>query len=564
MRYGIGMRIKPLTDMVGCLRGFWDWLAQGQCIIRDRDGRVGPMVPNALQRAMYGGMLRQAVAKEPLRVIVLKFRKAGSSTGWEAFCYYLVRHYPEINAQLLAHTDDETLAIFAAAARMYQFDPSFRVRPKLNSTQAIGFPFHGSDFSIRTGGGHFAGSGANRSYLVLSELPKWAGEPAVVRARIQSIINSVPLSPFSLIAIESTNNMLDASSEFKERFQAAEEGRGGFLPIFVPWYSEPSYAVNVAEDWLRDPRWIVPALSPPGGYDDDEIKLKALGVTDPQLAWRRRTIIDACAGQLIWFHQDFPATIEEAWEAPMGRVYGMLRASEHDRHHEPAELLREGYRFFRAVDWGGVDPFVCLWIAVDDDAQPQFSIDRRACPNTWREHAGWNWSKKNRPHAGNDHTCDPLRYLVTHYLFRGHVHVFAEYYQPFAAARDESLLEQAAEVKRRNGSWPIENTIADRSQPLALTLFRNQGIPCAPYRRPTSASRYGEIIDGIRYMQALMLGRAPLWPQREVENEEERQERRSRDLDLPQRFGVGQVDVRQAHSDTGAPRRSGTCIGGYL
>ena len=544
------MKLQPLTAMVPALRAFWDWLHAHGCIIRDRDGFLRPLIPNKLQVEIFTEMLAQAVAGLPIRIIVLKSRKMGASTFTQALFYFLAKYFLNANCQTLAHTDESTADIFDISVRMYVEDPQWRVKPDRPATHQISFLDHGSDCSIRTGGGQWAASGANRNFVTLSEMGKWQGEPLRLRAGIQSILNSVPNSPFSVVVIESTANMLDDSGEFKGRCKRAETGESNYGFVFSPWFDEPTYTVpGVA---------IV-------GYDDEEIKLKAqFELSDAQLVWRRRKIADECNGEVVFFHQDYPSTPEDAWETPLGRVYGMLRRAEHDAHYEVADLLERGYVLRRGIDWGGVDPFVCLWIAINENMPPRFSIDKAHCPVTWQEHEDYAWSSKGRPQDRNDHTCDTVRYVVTQRLTHGHVHVFQELVIPMAAARGESLLEHAQEVKDLTGSWPIELTVCDRSLPTAITLFCNQGIPAIGYRCPLNQFFRSEKIDTIMHVQALMVGSHPLIPERRRESTISQIRRAQRRLAGLQRMALGETSVRTAQAPVGQRGRLDRNFDGYL
>lgn len=488
---------RQLESMVSMLRAFWEWLHARRCIIRSNlDGRLVSLIPNKLQKRVYRAMLKMAMAGLPIRIIVLKSRKMGCSTFIQALFYFIAHCYQHTGCQTLAHTDESTLDIFEIAARMYVEDPDWPSRPTAPSTHRLAFDEWDSDFSVRTFGGHYAASGANRPFVHISELAKAQGDEATVRSRMMSVTNSVPTTPFSIIVIESTANMLDASMEFKNRYQRAKHGVSGYTDVFSPWFEEETYRVPGAE--------IV-------GYDDEEIKLKSrFELDDEQLMWRRQKIEDDCNGEVVWFNQDYPATDDEAWQSPIGRVYGMLNSTDHDEVLDVPTLLENGYAIRRAVDWGGVDPFVCLWLAYcDKPAKPRFSIDANSCANTWREAMGYVWESGGRPKDASNHCPDAFRYGITHHLSRGHVHIFRELYIPMAAARGETVLEHAEQIKVLSPE-PVEVTICDKSAPGSITFFNNHGLPSVPYHYPERIRNTGEIIDGVKYVQALMKGNYPL------------------------------------------------------
>lgn len=531
------------------MRAFWEWLHREKCIIRDRDGFLRPLIPNRVQTEVFTEMLAQAISDRAIRVIVLKSRKMGVSSFIEALFYFISKYYRDCGTQTLAHTDESTADIFDIATRIYVEDPDWRVRPNRPGTHQISFLEHGSDFTIRTGGGHFASSGANRGFIHLSELGKWQGDPVRLRAGVQSILNSVPNSAFSIVVIESTANMLDDSGEFKHRCRRAQTAASSYRFVFSPWFDEPTYTIPG-----------VPIFN----YDDEEIKLKErFGLSDAQLAWRQAKIADECNGEVVWFHQDYPSTPEEAWETPLGRVFGMLRAEEHAVAFDVPKLVDEGYTLRRAIDWsGGTDPFVCLWVAMNDNLPPRLTIDKAACPETWREHEDYAWTSKGRPADHDDHTCDGLRYLVTHYMAKGHVHVFRELYIEMGAARGQSLLQHAQEINERSGDLLIDATVCDRSQPTLIVLLAQQGIPGIAYHCPIKSPARGEKIATILWVQALMVGSHPLFAEPVEEPIQQRVRRAVTRIPELQQIGIGEMGTRVSRIERGSP--AGFSLQGYI
>ena len=103
-----------------------------------------------------------------------------------------------------------------------------------------------------------------------------------------------------------------------ETFNKAVAGESKFKPIFYGWKSRPG----------RTQEW----------YDEE----KRAHADDP-----------------LFMKREYPATVEEAWESAEGRIYPLFTRS--------PEFLRKfdvhpDWPKFRGVDWGGKNPFVCLWV----------------------------------------------------------------------------------------------------------------------------------------------------------------------------------------------------------
>lgn len=486
-------RIKRFQDnapMYQRLEGFFEWLAMGHCKIKDRMGRLIPLDPNPMQQRLFEVMLKQAYANKPVRVIILKGRKGGASTFIQALYYYLAKSAPHISSRVIAHTDDSTRDIYEISHRIMLNDDS---QPKPKGPANPMEWEHDSSLTTRTAGGQYVSSGSNIQNLHLSELPKWPGTKQSIKDQLSSVLQSVPEVPNSIVIIESTANMADATGEYRERWDNAVAGLSPYVSFFSPWYEEPSYRIEQPElpeslgeylAWLREE------------FDLD----------DGQLAWYHNKLHGDFNGDHLRMKQEYPTTPEEAFQSPEGRIFPI---ADEKRHKRVIEITAE-HEVFRALDWGGVDPFVCLWVA-HTPGPPGFTVDIAACPNTWREIQAYHWGDNAKPVDKDNHTCDALRYAVMHFALTGHVHVFREIYEPHSASRGLTILDLAERIKLESRE-PIVGTVADRSQPGNITLMNNRGVYADPYAHPGKPSVNGMIIDGIDRINGLMNAIVPLEP----------------------------------------------------
>lgn len=479
-------------SMADRLRAFWMFLHEGHYKIKNKRGKIVPLTPNSMQERLFKEMLRQALLEIPIRIIILKARKEGASTFIQALWCFLCQYSPHWTARTIAHTDDSTSDIHAIAERvfrMYQGTP----RPK---TKGNPLKFtHDSDMSTRTAGGLHVSSGANTNAAHLSELAKWANTKMPVKDQLASILESVPETEQTIIVIESTASMIDQSGQFKVRWDTAGMSNSPWTAFFSPWFEDPEYCLDSAG----------PILDP----SEVELELRGRGVTDGQLQWRRRKILGSFSGDEVYWNQEFPSTPEEAFQCADGKVFPMLSEARHDRRIEAVRLLASGHRFYRGIDWGAVDPFVCLW-AAHLPGEPGFSIDRVACPNTWREMTSYAYDPNGRPYDRDNHTCDVVRYICSHYNLGGHLHIYMELYVPDSAKHGLSVLDHAARIKRMGAGFPCHGTVADRAQPGNIMLISQQGVYAEPNRVPERKSDRGEILDGIGRLHALMIASTPL------------------------------------------------------
>lgn len=479
--------------LYAALADFRVFVASGLCWIKDRSGSVVPLELNRTQKRLLDGMTQQAYDGLPVRIRILKARKRGVSTFVQALFAYLCSHRAEFSARTVAHTDDSTTDIHEIAQRAAR-----RLAGEL-SPKSDGNPIawaNGSSITTRTAGGRHVLSGANINAAHCSEVAKWPGERDSVMAQLASINNGVPHTPESIIIEESTANMMDPAGQiWRERYEAAAAGSESWLAIFSPWFEDDDTAVSVTEPLVHD--------------DAERDLVERFGLTDAQLQYRREKLEDF-GGHVIWWNQEYPATVEEAFQRPSGLVFPML--AERHAYSEPAEsMLGRGYEVWRAIDFGAVDPFVCLFVLHHwrpGDAA-SLSIDRNACPNTWRELRSYHWDRNGRPADQDDHTCDALRYAMMHFSLPGHVHVFGEIYEPLSARSGLTILDMLDKVKART-TWPVRGTVCDRSQPGTIALMNLHGLAAAANRVPEKVSARGEKLDGIIRMQIAMNAEHPL------------------------------------------------------
>jgi hypothetical protein len=96
-----------------------------------------------------------------------------------------------------------------------------------------------SSLEISTAAG-LAGRGLTPRTLHVSEYAWWQKGEA-----INGVINGVPDDEDSLIVKESTAN---GNNHFKDEWDLAVAGEGGYYPFFSPWFEEEDYRRPFAND----------------------------------------------------------------------------------------------------------------------------------------------------------------------------------------------------------------------------------------------------------------------------------------------------------------------------
>ncbi|MCD8117184.1 MAG: hypothetical protein LUE21_08760, partial [Oscillospiraceae bacterium] len=275
--------------------------------IRTKDARIVPFKLNAAQLRLYRALEDQRRAGKPMRAIVLKARQLGFSTLAEALIFQRTATRPNINSLIVAHREDAAAGLFEMSRRFYETMPEDRRPPcrTANSHQLIfGSPERdparrakdpGLNSRIRcaTTGGAGVGRGDTIHNVHASEFAWWVGDKAQAWA---AIMQAVPSEPDTMVIVESTANGYD---QFHAMWQAAVAGESDFVPLFFPWFEEPSYRKKPDPDAV----WTAKERELQSRYHLD----------GEQLAWRRWCIRNNCAGDERIFRQEYPSCPEEAF-----------------------------------------------------------------------------------------------------------------------------------------------------------------------------------------------------------------------------------------------------------
>ena len=117
----------PKSAEIAVDRLLWERSAEDYfraCLkVQDEHGKLSPLEPNPHQRIVLDEIARQRKKGIPVRVVVLKPRKTGTSTVSEAIVYKEVRFRPA-DALVVAHDLPTTRYLFRMATRFYENLPS--------------------------------------------------------------------------------------------------------------------------------------------------------------------------------------------------------------------------------------------------------------------------------------------------------------------------------------------------------------------------------------------------------------------------------------------------------
>jgi hypothetical protein len=289
--------------------------------IRDKAGRIEPLLFNRMQGYLHDKIEDHARRNGRVRVLILKARQQGCSTYVGARFYHKATHNRGQQVFILTHEQDATDNLFDMANRFHDHCPEL-VRPHTGAANAkeLSFDRLDSGYSVGTAGSKAVGRSKTLQLFMGSEVAHWPN----ASDHFSGVMQAVPPLPGTEIILESTGHGI--GGEFHERWQMAEAGIGDFEAIFAPWYWSNEYQRAVPIDFTIT--------------DEEQEESRLYGLSMEKLAWRRAKI-DELRDPML-FKQEYPATAAEAFQF-----------SGHDSFIKPDAVMRA-----RKAKLEGIGPLV--------------------------------------------------------------------------------------------------------------------------------------------------------------------------------------------------------------
>jgi len=497
-------KTKPLQIP---LKQFVKWVSDGHAWIKDREsGQIMPFVPRLSQRWIIQSWLDQAGEGVPIRTMIPKKRRAGTSSVVQIKNYFLCKFFPHKKGTTYAHTDADTRNIFKIAKRVHEHTGNDDAHVGATSIQF----HHDSVYECRTAGGRSGTShGDDIDYMHISEVAYIENAMETEGDAIGEMIQAVIFQPHTMIDFESTGS--GPIGDFFDRCNAAKAGESNAKLIFLPWYIDDNYR-----------------LEPP----------KKFKMTEDEMALARKYRLDR--GQVYWFHckrkdftnmgsfrRSYPTKYEDCFAVGEGLVF-----PQYDSEKNRGEASFAGGVTYRSIDWGDTreHPFVCVWLKHWPDRRQGFLLSKKnGCDFMDVEFRSYNRKDKTglptkNTRADNDHSLDALRAMVMSRRLTGLVWVYRVWTDDGKLSPEERALEihrlsgwECPEGVAETDLWRwyrglngegVEITVADRGRPDAIRQFNKWGIPTIANRKPPK-TRQGEKEDGIFMIQALLSGGSP-------------------------------------------------------
>lgn len=332
--------IKDLTDPM--VR-----LSSGLYKLVDKDSETVGYAPNRSQRAILDIKQWLRAQGRPVRVLALKGRQLGTSTGESLANFDHVYWHTNKRAWMMAHRKETVASIFNKIK--YAFDnlpPEWKRKPKFRSKNELYWPGTNSSIRVTTDP---TGETIDLFHVMETALVKNANTV------MPQYLAGVPKRK-GVVVLEGT--AYGVGGYFHSKWEHAYERRnmpdpGGFYPLFLPW------------TWADEYRSPVTPGGPYPEWSEEELDIaRCYGLDAEQLQWRRETIEDDCNGDILLFNQFYPLTPEEAFISSGKKFFDQILLNRMLRkcvdplqvkHYRGAELRIYAKRDPRATYVIGVD-----------------------------------------------------------------------------------------------------------------------------------------------------------------------------------------------------------------
>ena len=282
-----GIKKEKLNIAEWCSKYLW---------IKPERGGIIRFEPNQFQMQFFDYCQKQFKKKLPIRLVLLKSRQLGLSTAVEAFFFYLLVHFPNTSALIVAHKREDARNIFRMMRRYYaHLSKDMRIplvggRPNKDNLE-FSEP-HSSTCSVFTAGGEEIGRSWSIQFAHLSEMAYYESQESVMTSINQAVAKSSS-TWFSASIVESTANGLNL---FHHYWQLAQDPDSIWHPMFFTWKDDLNCAIEIGqgEDFTLDKEEI--------DYQREH------SLTLEQMKWAREMRRDQCHNSWAKFNQEYPVT----------------------------------------------------------------------------------------------------------------------------------------------------------------------------------------------------------------------------------------------------------------
>ena len=231
------------------LKNDFPWYSEKFLKIRNKEGKLVNFKLNDAQLIVERIDRYCKENKILRRYIVLKARQMGISTYTEGKFYHNTGTQQLVNTMIITQEDKATQNLFNMSKLFYDaLPPELKPMRKKCNEKALVFenptndiaakydnPGLRSKYTVATANVTEAGRSSTLTNLHASEVAFWAKASITMTGLMQSVADNMDTT----VILESTAN--GVGGYFYDIWQQAVKGENDFIPIFLPWFTDPGY-----------------------------------------------------------------------------------------------------------------------------------------------------------------------------------------------------------------------------------------------------------------------------------------------------------------------------------
>jgi hypothetical protein len=241
---------------------------------------------------------------EPLLLLIPKARRQGVSTIVEAIIYSLCSQQNNRTAMIIADEQKNTDNIFEMTKTFQErLTPLLKPIEKRNNKKELRFKDLYSAITIDTANKTDIGRSWGFQFIHLSEVAHFKNASTIMTA----IMQTLPDDMFVFVVLESTGNGI--GGYFYDKIKEAQAGLNDYKIFFIPWFEHPKYTKKIPKDIEFKLHTDHPI------YGKEKEIAEKFNLSNERMYWRRWCIRNKCDNNLKKFKQEYPATVEECFQA---------------------------------------------------------------------------------------------------------------------------------------------------------------------------------------------------------------------------------------------------------
>lgn len=323
--------------------------------IQTKDKRVLTLTPNPVQETYLDlicpNWRQDDYRIDGLREQILKARQEGFSTIIAALLFLNTYNQRNVNTVVIADDMDNSENLFKKVRTMYDnLDDSKKLPTDYAGKRVLSWPALKSSYQVLTAGKKAAGRSRTINYLHMSERPFWPDSEILT-----GLLPTVPAE--GAVFDESTAN--GEGNQYHEDYKRAKAGFSTYTPRFFAWFENPEYSLEPPAEFAKTGS--KSDAESRERFGDEEMLAARFGLTDAQVYWRRRKMMEPGQGPL--FRQEYPSDDVEAFLVSGSRFFEDWHPDVHTCL--PRDIPAHWYHI-AAYDWGYAAPCCLLLGAVDE------------------------------------------------------------------------------------------------------------------------------------------------------------------------------------------------------